>query len=132
MSVHVFILRTTFYLFWVFFIYIFLLYFGQVLELCGRLLCFAALRSLFALFFYGNFSELKHVLSLCRSECNGQITQMRIQCSFLLLFSTLLLLYHHPLGFYAPVYLRCNVLVPVVVVVAFEIQFCAAAASRRR
>lgn len=89
----------------------------------------------FCALFYGNFSELKHVLSLFRSECNGQITQMRIQCSFLLLlFSTLLLLlYHHPLGFYAPVYLRCNVLVPVVVVVvAFEIQFCAAAASRRR
>lgn len=41
---------------------------------------------------------------------------------------SLLLLLLHPLGFYALVYLRCNVLVHVIVVVAFEIQFCAAAA----
>lgn len=36
----------------------------------------------------------------------------------------------YPLSFYAPVYLRCNVLVHVIVVVAalLEIQFCAAAA----
>lgn len=36
----------------------------------------------------------------------------------------------YPLSFYAPVYLRCNVLVHVIVVVValLEIQFCAAAA----
>lgn len=48
----------------------------------------------------------------------------------LLLFALPPLLY--PLSFYAPVYLRCNVLVHVIVVVVvaalLEIQFCAAAA----
>lgn len=100
-----------------------------MLELCGRLL-----RPFFPSLFYGNFQRFfqctKHVFKPFAAAATSNHTNansMQFSSPPLLLLVLPPLLY--PLSFYAPVYLRCNVLVHVIVVVALlEIQFCAAAA----
>lgn len=103
-----------------------------MLELCGRLL-----RPFFfppsCALFYGNFQRFfqctKHVFKPFAAATSNHTNANSMQFSsppLLLLLVLPPLLY--PLSFYAPVYLRCNVLVHVVVAALLEIQFCAAAA----
>lgn len=85
----------------------------------------------FASLFYGNFQRFfqctKHVFKPFAATSNHtNANSMQFSSLPLLLLVLPPLLY--PLSFYAPVYLRCNVLVHVVVVALLEIQFCAAAA----